>query len=204
MLTVGLTGSIAVGKTFVCELLRDAGIRVLDADVTAREVVAAGTRGLDAVVTEFGIDVLTPEGGMDRKKVGEIVFRDEAKRRALNAIIHPLVFEAQDQWIRDQTAIDPNGIAVVDAALMIESGGYKRFDKLVVVWCENDIQLQRLVSRDGFDEKTAKMRIASQMPQDEKKRFADYLVNTSNGIEDTRRQVGDLITQLRELASKNS
>ena len=203
MLTVGLTGSIAVGKTFVCELLRDAGIHVLDADVTSREVVAAGTRGLDAVVTEFGIDVLTPAGEMDRKKVGEIVFRDEAKRRALNAIIHPLVFEAQDRWLRERSEEDPEGIAVVDAALMIESGGYKRFSKLIVVWCENDIQLQRLVSRDGFDEKAAKMRIASQMPQDEKKRFADYLVNTSNGIEDTRRQVEDLITQLRELASKN-
>jgi dephospho-CoA kinase len=203
MLTVGLTGSIAVGKTFVCELLRDAGIHVLDADVTAREVVAAGTRGLDAVVTEFGIDVLTPAGEMDRKRVGEIVFRDEAKRRALNAIIHPLVFEAQDRWLKDKAAADPNGIAVVDAALMIESGGYKRFDKLVVVWCENDIQLQRLVSRDGLSENAAKMRIASQMPQDEKKRFADYLVNTSNGIADTRRQVEDLITQLRELASNN-
>jgi dephospho-CoA kinase len=201
MLTVGLTGSIAVGKTFVCELLREGGIHVLDADVTAREVVAAGTSGLAAVVTEFGIDVLTPTGEMDRKKVGEIVFRDEAKRRALNAIIHPLVFEAQDAWISQRAAADPKGIAVVDAALMIESGGYKRFDKLVVVWCENDIQLQRLVSRDGFDEKAAKMRIASQMPQDEKKRVADYLVNTSNGIEDTRRQVGDLITRLRELAS---
>jgi dephospho-CoA kinase len=203
MLTVGLTGSIAVGKTFVCELMRDAGIHVLDADITAREVVAAGTRGLDAVVTEFGIDVLTPDGEMDRKKVGEIVFRNEAKRRALNAIIHPLVFEAQDAWIRERTAADPDGIVVVDAALMIESGGYKRFDKLIVVWCENDIQLQRLVSRDGLSEKAAKMRIASQMPQDEKKRFADYLVNTSNGREDTRSQVEDLVSQLRELASKN-
>ena len=201
MLAVGLTGSIAVGKTYVCELLRDAGIHVLDADVTAREVVAAGTRGLAAVVTEFGIDVLTPAGEMDRKKVGEIVFRDDVKRRALNGIIHPLVFEAQDAWIRERNAADPYGIAVVDAALMIESGGYKRFDKLIVVWCENDIQLQRLMSRDGFDETTAKMRIASQMPQDEKKRFADYLVNTSNGSEDTRRQVEGLITRLRELAS---
>jgi len=203
MLSVGLTGSIAVGKTFVCELMRDAGIHVLDSDVTAREVVSAGTRGLDAVVTEFGIDILTPAGEMDRKKVGEIVFRDEAKRRALNAIIHPLVFEAQDRWLRERSEADPKGIAVVDAALMIESGGYKRFDKLIVVWCENDIQLQRLVSRDGFDEKAAKMRIASQMPQDEKKRFADYLVDTTHGIEETRRQVGDLITQLRELASKS-
>lgn len=199
MLSVGLTGSIAVGKSFVCDIFRDAGIDVLDADITAREVVAKGTDGLAAVVREFGPDILTESGEMDRKKVGERVFADEQKRQALNAIIHPLVFKEQDRWLRDRTG----DIAVVDAALMIESGGYKRFDKLVVVWCEPDIQLQRLVARDGFDERAAEMRIASQMPQDEKKRFADYLVNTSNGFEDTRRQVEDLITRLRELASKD-
>jgi len=199
MLKVGLTGSIAVGKSFVCEVLREHNIPVLDADITAREVVAPGTAGLDAVVREFGRDILTREGEMDRKKVGEIVFANEEKRQRLNSIIHPLVIEAQDGWLKEQSA----DVAVIDAALLIESGGYKRFDKLIVVWCENDIQLQPLVSRDGLSEDAAKMRIASQMPQDEKKRFADYLINTSNGREDTRGQVEDLITRLRELASKN-
>lgn len=198
MLAVGLTGSIAVGKSFVCGVFRELGFAVLDADVTAREVVAKGTAGLAAVVREFGDGVLTSSGEMDRKKVGAIVFPDAAKRQRLNAIIHPLVIEAQDDWLQQQSA----DIAVIDAALMIESGGYRRFDKLVVVWCQNDIQLHRLMARDGLDEETAKQRIASQMPQDEKKGFADYLINTSEGFEDTREQVIGLSNVLRELASK--
>jgi len=201
MLTVGLTGSIAVGKSYVCGIMRELGLPVLDADVTAREVVAPGTPGLAAVVQAFGAEILREDGEMDRSKVASIVFRDAEKLRTLNSIIHPLVFKAQDAWLREQKVSDPNGVAVVDAALMIESGGYKRFDKLVVVWCDPDIQLQRLMTRNGFDEETAKMRITSQMPQDEKKRFADYLIDTSQGFEDTRRQVVDLTTRLRETAS---
>lgn len=203
MLTVGLTGSIAVGKSYVCGLLREMGFPVLDADVTAREVVAAGTPGLAAVVNEFGPGVLTADGEMDRKKVASIVFADENKRRLLNSIIHPLVFAAQDEWLKEQAARDPDGVAIVDAALMIESGGYKRFDKLIVVWCEADIQLRRLIERDGFDEASAKLRIASQMPQEEKKLFADHLIDTSRGFEDTQRQVVLLGTQLRDSASNS-
>src|SRR6476469_7736807 len=189
MLTVGLTGSIAVGKSYVCQTLRDAGFPVLDADITAREVVAAGTPGLASVVSEFGSEILLSNGEMDRSKVASIVFSDPENLKLLNSIIHPLVFEAQDKWLREQEAVSPNDVAIVDAALMIESGGYKRFDQLIVVWCEPDIQLRRLIARDGFDEAAAISRIASQMPQDEKKRFADYLIDTSHGFEDTRVQV---------------
>jgi dephospho-CoA kinase len=198
MLAVGLTGSIAVGKSFVCSVFRGMGIPVLDADQTAREVVAKGTPGLAAVVAEFGSGILLSNGEMDRKAVGAIVFADEAKRQRLNAIVHPLVIEAQDRWIREQ---DPP-LAIVDAALMIESGGYKRFEKLIVVWCEADIQLRRLTERDGLDETAAKMRIAAQMPQEEKKKFADFLIDTSRGFEDTRAQVEALGAELKVLASK--
>lgn len=197
MLKVGLTGSIAVGKSFVCEVFRERGFAVLDADLTAREVVAKGTPGLAAVVEEFGEGVLNVAGEMDRKKVGAIVFSDEKKRAKLNSIVHPLVIDAQNEWIEAQTG----EVVIIDAALMIESGGYKRFDKLVVVWCESNIQLQRLMARDGFDETTARARIAAQMPQAEKKRFADYLIDTSNGFADTRAQVDELCTVLRDLAS---
>ena len=201
MLTVGLTGSIAVGKSYVCQIFRDAGFPVLDADVTAREVVAGGSPGLASVVSAFGQEVLLGTGEMDRSKVASIVFSDPEKLQLLNSIAHPLVFAAQDKWLREQAAIDPNGVAVVDAALMIESGGYKRFDKLIVVWCDPDIQLRRLMARNGFDEATAKERIASQMPQDEKKGYADYLIDTSGGFEDTQVQVEALATRLFVLAS---
>jgi len=197
MLKVGLTGSIAVGKSFVCQCLRELGCHVLDADVTAREVVAKGSSGLAAVVGEFGTEVLTNDGDLDRKTLGAIVFADKEKREKLNSIVHPLVIEAQDKWIRGVESSDPNGIAVIDAALMIESGGYKRFNKLIVVWCESAIQLERLMSRDGLSESDAKQRIAAQMSQNEKKQFADHLIDTSRGFDDTRSQVVEVVKKLK-------
>ena len=126
-----------------------------------------------------------------------LVIADEEKRLLLNSIIHPLVLEHQDQWLAEREAEDPDGIAIVDAALMIESGGYRRFDRLIVVWCEPDLQLQRLMSRDDLSRSDAEMRIASQMSQDEKKRHADHLIDTSKGFEDTRRQTSEIFDQLK-------
>lgn len=200
MLKAGLTGSIAVGKSFVVSVMRELGCHTLDADQTARDVVAKGTDGLAEIVSHFGQGVLTANGALDRKKLGEIVFADEHKRRLLNSIVHPRVFEAQDAWLTRLERDDPAGIAVVDAALMIESGGYRRFDRLIVVWCEHEIQLRRLMARDDLDESDAKRRIDAQMPQEEKKRFADDLIDTSAGFDDTRRQVEALVRRLRELA----
>ena len=197
MLRVGLTGSIAVGKSFVLDCFRDLGCHVLDADKTAREVVEPGTIGLERIVNEFGVEVLQPNGELDRKKLGAIVFAEEAKRGLLNSIVHPLVIESQDRWLSELAARDPNGIAIVDAALMIESGGYKRFDKLVVVWCQPEIQLQRLMARNALSEAEARKRVASQMPQDEKKGFADHLIDTSAGFDETRRQVDLLYGEFR-------
>ena len=199
MLKVGLTGSIAVGKTFVLTTFRELGCLVLDADRVAREVVRPETKGLASVVAAFGRDVLLSDGSLDRAKLGSIVFADEEKRLLLNSIIHPLVFEAQDSWMKEQEMENPDGIAIVDAALMIESGGYRRFDKLIVVWCEPELQLQRLMARDGLGRPDAERRIASQMSQEEKKRHADFLIDTSKGYEDTRHQVADVFRQLRLL-----
>lgn len=201
MLKVGLTGSIAVGKTFVCDCLRELGSYVLDADQTAREVVAPGTDGLAEIVRYFGDDVLLPNGELDRKKMASIVFADNEKRELLNSIIHPRVITAQNNWLNELQQVDAKAIAVVDAALMIESGGYKRFDKIIVVWCLPDIQLSRLMSRDGLSREEAAKRIAAQMPQEEKKRFADYLIDTSDGFDDTRRQTTEVVAKLRELAT---
>ena len=199
MLKVGLTGSIAVGKTFVCDVFRELGVRVLDADRVARDVVEPGSVGLGRVVEEFGRSVLRPDGSLDRVKLGSIVFNNETRRLKLNSIIHPLVFDAQDAWLRQCERENPDGIAIVDAALMIESGGYKRFDKLIVVWCERDLQLQRLMARDGLSREDAERRIASQMPQEEKKSYADHLIDTSGGFDATRRQVADVLAELSKL-----
>ena len=196
-----MTGSIAVGKSFVCDCFRELGCHVLDADQTAREVVAPGTEGLRRVVQEFGSDILTADGQLDRKNLASIVFADETRRKLLNSIVHPLVIEVQDDWIRRHAESDPDGVAIVDAALMIESGGYKRFDKIVVVWCEPAIQLKRLMLRDNLTLHEARKRIDAQLPQDEKKRFADHLIDTSNGLEDTRQRVNAVY---REWHSRNS
>ena len=197
MLKVGLTGSIAVGKSFVCEVFRELGVPVLDADVTAREVVSIGTPGLEAIRNEFGDSVIASSGELDRAKLGEIVFADESKREKLNAIVHPLVIEAQDLWLKEREKENPDGVAIIDAALMIESGGYKRFDEIIVVWCRDEVQLKRLMERNGLSESDARLRISAQMSQDEKKSFANYLIDTSEGFDDTRRQVEKIFSELK-------
>jgi dephospho-CoA kinase len=197
MLRVGLTGSIGVGKSFVSGVLAVLGCRVLDADETAREVVAPGSAALRDVVTEFGTNILQPDGTLDRAKLGELVFADGDRRATLNAILHPYIIAQQDQRLREWDAIDPDGIAVVDAALMIESGGYKRFDKLIVVHCRNDVQIERVMARNNLSRDEAEKRIAAQMPQEEKKKFADYLIDTSDGFASARKRTEEVYDQLR-------
>jgi len=199
MLKVGLTGSIAVGKSFVCAHFRELGAVTLDADETAREVVAPNTDGLRKIVENFGAEVLQANGELDREKLGAIVFADEAKRQLLNSIVHPLVIEAQNEWLTARESENPAGVAVIDAALMIESGSYKRFTKLIVVWCKPALQLERLMFRNNLSEAEAVRRINSQMSQEEKKRYADFLIDTSTGFEDTRRQTIEVFGQLRLL-----
>ena len=198
MLRVGLTGSIGVGKSFVAGVLAELGCHVLDADLTAREVVEPNSVALAKVVDEFGAAVLQPDGSLDRTKLGALVFGDAPRRVTLNAILHPYIIARQDELLREWEAVDPDGIALVDAALMIESGGYKRFDKLIVVHCRPDIQLQRLMSRNNLSLEEAEKRIKAQMAQDEKMQFADYLIDTSEGFDDTRRQTETVYAALRQ------
>jgi dephospho-CoA kinase len=196
MLKVGLTGSIAVGKSFVLRALADLGCHMIDADQVAREVVAPGTAGLDLVTAAFGPEVLRENGQLDRAKLGSIVFADGAKRTQLNAILHPLIIAAQDERIRELESVDESGIVIIDAALMIESGGYRRLDKLIVVHCRPEIQLERLISRDNLSREDAVKRISAQMPQAEKMKYADYLIDTSDGFDATRQQVVAVFAKL--------
>lgn len=201
MLRVGLTGSIGVGKSFVAAVLAELGCHILDADKTARVVVSPGTIGLRAVVEAFGPEVLRADGTLDRSRLGAIVFADREQRTILNSILHPLIIAAQDEQLQQWEEQDPHGIAVVDAALMIESGGYKRFEKLIVVHCHPEIQLERLMKRDAISREEAERRIAAQMPQQEKMHYADYLIDTSEGLEETRIQTEDIYQKLRDVAN---
>ena len=188
MLRVGLTGSIGVGKSFVASIFVELGCHVLDADQTAREVVMPGTPGLKALTEAFGEEILNPDGTLNRKQLGAVVFNDESQRQRLNHILHPFIIARQDEIMNGWEAEDPDGIGIIDAALMIESGGYKRFDKLIVVHCRPEVQLERLMLRDKLSRDEALRRISSQMSQEEKQTFADYLIDTSDGFESTRAQ----------------
>jgi dephospho-CoA kinase len=196
MLKVGLTGSIAVGKSFVLRVLAELGCRIIDADEVSRQVVAPGSAGLNLVTAFFGLEVLQGNGELDRAKLGSIVFADAGKRAQLNAILHPLIIAAQDERIRELESSDPDGIVVIDAALMIESGGYRRLDKLIVVHCRPEIQLERLMTRDNLSREAAKQRIGAQMAQEEKMKYADYLIDTSDGFDATREQVAQVFARL--------
>jgi len=202
MLRVGLTGSIGVGKSFVAGVLAELGCHVVDADQTAREVVKPGSPGLAAVVTAFGAEVLGEDGTLDRPRLGAIVFPDQKKRELLNSILHPYIIARQDEQLREWEKEDPFGIGIIDAALMIESGGYKRFDKLIVVHCRPEVQLQRLITRDGLSEFAARQRIAAQMSQEEKCKFADYLIDTSEGFADTRTRTTEVFSELQVLSRR--
>jgi dephospho-CoA kinase len=196
MLRDGLTGSIGVGKSFVASVFVELGCHVVDADQTAREVVMPGTPGLKALVEVFGEAILATNGTLDRKRLGALIFADEGKRQRLNQILHPFIIARQDEILNAWEAEDPDGIGIVDAALMIESGGYKRFDKLIVVHCRPEVQLERLMLRDKLSRDEALRRINSQMPQEEKQKFADYLIDTSDGFELTRSRSVEIYHQL--------
>jgi dephospho-CoA kinase len=196
MLRVGLTGSIGVGKSFVTSIFEELGCHVLDADQTAREVVMPDTPGLKAITQEFGEEVLNPDGTLNRKQLGALVFADESRRQRLNFLLHPFIIARQDEIMRGWETEDPNGIGIIDAALMIESGGYRRFDKLIVVHCRPEVQLERLMLRDKLSREEAQRRIDSQMPQEEKQKFADYLIDTSDGFDLTRARTVEIYQKL--------
>jgi dephospho-CoA kinase len=197
MLKVGLTGGIAVGKSTVVTELARLGAVCFDADRIAREVVEPGKPAYQAVVDEFGRGAVAPDGTLDRAAIGRIVFADRERRKKLESILHPAIIAEQDRLVAEAMARDSGNIVVVDAALMIESGSYKRFDALVVVHCDPEAQIERLMARDGLAREEALRRIAAQMPQREKLSYADYAVDTSGSLDETLARTRELWTELK-------
>ncbi|HLF85435.1 MAG TPA: dephospho-CoA kinase [Blastocatellia bacterium] len=196
MLKVGLTGSIAVGKSYVVSVLAELGCVTFDADKVAHSVMETGRPAYDDIAREFGEVVLAPDGSIDRQKLGAVVFADESRRMRLNEIVHPRVIEEQNRLLQAAEAKNPDGIAIIDAALMIESGGYKRFDKLIVVHCDRQTQIERLMRRNQITREDAERRVAAQMSSEEKLRYADYAIDTSGTFENTRQRVGEVYEEL--------
>ena len=177
-LLVGLTGGLATGKSTVSDMLRELGCVVLDADMLAREVVEPGQPALAAIVEEFGPEVLRPDGTLDRKRLGAIVFADPPRRQRVEAITHPAIRDRFLTRLAELEAQGFAGIVVWDAPVMIESGGYKNMDRLVVVVTDAATQRARALARDG-DAGDAERKIANQMPLADKARLADYVIDNS-------------------------
>jgi dephospho-CoA kinase len=196
VLKVGLTGGIACGKTVVRRRLEERGIPTLDADAVVHRLLQSGTDVTRRIAERFGKGVIASDGSVDRKALGAIVFSDEEARRRLNAIVHPAVWREIEHFFEErEKASDP--VAIVDAALMIETGSYRRYDRVVVVHCRPELQLERLMARDGLSREDALRRMSSQMPIEEKVPFADFLVDTSGSIEETLKQADELVSQLQ-------
>jgi dephospho-CoA kinase len=195
MVRIALTGGIATGKSHVANRLRAAGVPIVDADVIAREVVAPGTPGLAAVVARFGPGILTPDGVLDRSRLGSIVFRDQRARRDLEAIVHPVVRQRIDEFFDRLPADTP--FAVADIPLLYETGREDRFDKVIVVACTRARQVERVVARDGLTREEAERRVASQLPIDDKMKKADYVIRTDGTHAETDAQVAELLSLLQ-------
>jgi dephospho-CoA kinase len=188
-LLVGLTGGIACGKSNATRVFAELGAHVLDADQIAHEAIRAGQPAFTEIVDYFGRDITNADGEIDRKRLGKIIFSDVGAREKLNAIVHPRVIAEQERLSEDITARCGSCIIIVDAALMIEAGSYKRFEKLIVVHCKPELQLHRLMVRDGLTLAEAQERIATQMPLSEKLKLASYVVETSGTYRQTRSQI---------------
>jgi dephospho-CoA kinase len=197
-LLVGLTGGIATGKSTVTAMLASPSVRVADADALAREVVEPGTAAHARIVAEFGRDVLQPDGRIDRARLGEIVFADTNKRKRLEAITHPAIRARFEQVLADQERRGFEGILIWDAALLVESGGHNKMDKVVVVTTDPATQLRRLMARDGSTEEVARARTKSQMPLAVKARVADYVIDNSGTREETATRVREVYRALLE------
>lgn len=198
MLTVALTGGIACGKSVVAKILEEKGCFVQSADQIAHELLNPGAPAWEEVVAHFGTGILNADKTVNRGKLGSIVFADEKERRRLNAIIHPRVLEKEEEAIRDLESKGRTGIYVSEAALTIEAGFQKHFDKIVVVFCAKDVQVQRLMARDGIARPEALRKIRSQMPVRLKLGYADYAVDTSGTLAETVEQAKRLFAQLSQ------
>jgi dephospho-CoA kinase len=198
---VGLTGGIAAGKSTVSAILRELGAVVIDADALAREVVEKGSPGLAAVVQEFGPELLTPDGDLDRAAMGALVFQDESARRRLEAIVHPLVFAR----IVDLETHAPEGAVVVhDIPLLAESGRAAApdrggFDAVIVVDAPPEVQVDRMIRDRGLTEAEARARIAAQARPEDRRAIATYLVENTGSIEDLRREIERIYSELNSV-----
>ena len=206
MIIVGLTGGIATGKSLVSHRLAELGALMVDADTIAHDVMKQGTPAWKEVVNMFGREYLLPDGELNRKALGRVIFHDAARKEQLNQIVHPRVFERISQAIVEiiNETEAPDTIVILDVPLLYESGMYRDVSDIIVVYATPAQQLERLMARDPLTEVDARARIHSQLSIEEKKEKADMFIDNSGTIEETLAQVDKIFVLLKEKASNHS
>jgi dephospho-CoA kinase len=201
MLKVGLTGGLACGKTYVGEALESYGCLLIQADRLGHEVLEPDGEAYHDVVREFGPEILDGEGRIDRRRLAGLVFGSPTRLERLNSLVHPPVVRREEEMTAAFFAREPHGIAVVEAAILIETGSWRRFDRVILVVCSEEQQVERALRRNGSDELDVRARISRQMPLEEKRKFAHFVIDTSGEKEDTLRQTRAVWEALRRIES---
>jgi len=205
MLRVGLTGGLACGKSFVGEALAGYGCLWIQADELGHAALAPGGAAYEPVISEFGREILTDTGTglqkIDRRALAARAFGSPERLARLNALVQPEVVRREEELVAQYAARRPDGIAVVEAAILIEAGSHKRFDRLILVTCTEEQQMERAIERGGASPADIRARLSRQMPLDEKRKFADFVIDTSGDKEDTLRQTRAVYEALRRIES---
>jgi dephospho-CoA kinase len=207
VLRVGLTGGVACGKSTVAKMFAELGANIVDADTIAHELYRPGQEVLQELVKHFGPEILKPDGELDRAKLATLVF-DGGRVEELNKIVHPSVIRQQDQWMRSLGEKDPYAVAIVEAALILEAGVKDHFDRIMVVTCRPAQKVTRFAQRTGMSADAARAdverRNKAQMSDEEKARRADFVIDNSGPVEETRHQVQRIYSELKVLAKRLS
>ena len=199
MLRVGLTGGIGCGKSTVAGMMRDLGCRVIDADAISRNLAEPGQPAYEEIISAFGREIVLADGHLDRARIAHLVFSDPSKLSTLNKILHPRVIAEEERQLVEIARTEPNAVAVVEAALLIEAGHQNILERLIVVWCRPEQQIERLTDPRGraMTRDDAMQRIAAQMPLDEKRRMATDEIDNSGSQAATQKQVSELVARLK-------
>jgi dephospho-CoA kinase len=198
---IGLTGGISSGKDTVASFLRELGVTIIDADEISREIVKPGMPAWAELVEEFGSEILSPDNTIDRSKLGKIVFNEPSQLQRLNGITHPKIIAEEKKRIQSILKINPKAIIVVNAALLIESGNYKNMDKVIVVYADEKVQIERAMKRDHLSLSEVQKRIDAQIPLNEKSKYADFLIDNNGTFKNTKEQVEKVFKALTELVT---
>ena len=200
MLIVGLTGGVASGKTAVSKVLKEEGAYIIDADQIARELVKPRKPAWKEIIRAFGQEILQEDGSIHRKKLAGKVFADAKQRKLLNQMLHPRIRKEMDRRVKEIGQRDPEAIVVIDAPLLVELGNHRRMDKLIVVTSTRTQQLERLKDRDGANRGEALKIVSSQMPLEEKLKFADFVIRNEGSLEEMKRKAREVFKELRKIA----